>query len=217
MLVLTSLVSCGPGDTGPPSAGGSGPSVSLRAHDGSAPVHNSEDRSGDEAAQQGHPVPVAPRAYGFTLPPTCHWIPPGSGMLETGDGICSYEPASPRFATVTGQALDTTEPGGIEYLVGARVVLYVETLDEALVAVTNQWGEFAFVNIPVRMKGITCDWVRVEATGFGGLTVKGDSFWKSNGYVQNLAVRLREASVEWGQGARPDRCRNWKPPGLRGD
>lgn len=217
VLVLTAVVSCRTGDSGPPSALGTAPDVSRSLHDRSALVHNSEDRSGDKADQQGHPLPVAPRDFGFAVPPTCNWIPPGSGMLETGDGICSYQPASLRFATVTGQALDTTQPNRIEYLAGARVVLYVETLDEALVAVTNQWGEFAFVNIPVRKKGITCDWVRVEAAGFGGLTVKGDSFWESDGYVQNLALPTTEASVAWGQGVELDRCRDWKPPGLRAD
>ncbi len=87
----------------------------------------------------------------------------------------------------------------------------VETLEDPLVAVTNQWGEFGFVNIPVRAKGITCDWVLVEAPGFGGWTIKGDSFDRSDGYVQSLALRFKQRYAEWGQGVASDRCRNWKP------
>jgi hypothetical protein len=142
-------------------------------------------------------------------------MPPGSGALETEDGICAYAPFSSRFATVSGKVLDDSQQNQIGYLDGARVTLYIETLSDPVVAAANRWGDFAFVNIPVRRRGITCDWVQVDAAGFGGLTIKGDSISSSDGFIQNLGLLSRKRSVEWAQGVMPDRCRDWIPVSLR--
>jgi hypothetical protein len=91
------------------------------------------------------------------------------------------------------------------------VALYIEGFNEPLVAITNTFGDFALVNIPVRPRGLTCGWEKITASGYGDFLLKGDE-WVHGASVQSPTLTRRPQTEYGGSVAGGQPCLKWRPP-----
>lgn len=131
------------------------------------------------------PSPVAPERFPVSeFPVRERRCATGGLLLRWG---CWYAHTTPGFTSFGGIVLaDYTD----RRLAGAKVELFVETLEEPLVVRVGKRADFSFVNIPLKRKGTTWACFRIRAKGWPTNFLWGYGLYSGRGaFIVNLGVK----------------------------
>lgn len=160
-------------------------------------------------ASKGHPIPVAPPGRPMTMELDCNRG--GDGIFLSGGPICIYSNSWPSSASWTGEILSSHRRRPLLRLVeGARVQIHLETLAAPLVAISDRWGQFSFVNMPVRRQKPTCGSQSVDSPNYGDYLEKKVVLYRGR-FGQTIEL-LRRDTVSNFTYKLPKRCLRYKSP-----
>lgn len=175
-----------------------------------APVQKTEGFALPTEAERGRPIPTAPLHRPITAELDCN--KGGGAIFLTDWSICMYSNTWPNSGSWSGVVLSNRNHRPLlRPLSGALVTIHVETLSTPVSTVTDRWGQFAFVNLPMRRHGVTCGSQSVQVRHHGSF-LEGRLVLYDGRWGQTLELDPRQDQISSSTYHMPKRCLRYTSP-----